>query len=197
MDIKYKAMGDYQTNCYVLSLNDSELIVDPGVDAFSWVKQNVRNPIAILNTHGHFDHIWSNQALKEYFHIPIYCPVDDAFMLSIQQFGVNFPTSKADEIVKRDKLVEIGDFKVKFWHFAGHTPGCSALQIEDCMFSGDFLFKRSIGRVDFPYSNPQDMKKSIQKVLQFKEDLKLYPGHGECSTLFEEQKHLLVWYDYL
>ncbi len=197
MNIKYKAMGSYATNCYIVSKNGEELIIDPGVGAFSWVKQNVKNPLAILNTHGHFDHVWSNNELKKFFNIPIYCPKNDAFMLSVDTFNTGVPESLADFEVEPDENVKIGNFEIKFWHFAGHTPGCSALQIEDCLFSGDFLFKRSIGRVDFPYSNPQDMKKSIKKVLEFNKNLTIYPGHGESSTLFAEQKNLPTWLRYI
>lgn len=186
-------MGDYQTNCYIVSIGKTDIIIDPGVGASSWVKENVSNPLAILNTHGHFDHVWSNQDLKKYFNIPIYCPKDDCFMLDLDLFDTGVPSSKADFKVEPDELVSIGDFKVKFWHFSGHTPGCSALQIEDALFSGDFLFKNSIGRVDFPYSNPSDMRKSIEKIMMFEDDLRLYPGHGAFSNLDKEKENLPAW----
>ena len=72
MDIKVQPMGDYQTNCYIVTINDKDLIIDPGVNAFSWIKRNVKNPIAILNTHGHFDHVWSNQEIKDNYKIKLY-----------------------------------------------------------------------------------------------------------------------------
>ena len=64
MTIKSQAMGSYQTNCYIVTINDKDLIIDPGMDATQWVIDNTTNPIAILNTHGHFDHVWSNAQLK-------------------------------------------------------------------------------------------------------------------------------------
>jgi len=63
-------MGAYQTNCYIVSNSKEELIIDPGMGATEWVLQNVKNPLAILNTHGHFDHVWSNSELKLYLKIP-------------------------------------------------------------------------------------------------------------------------------
>jgi glyoxylase-like metal-dependent hydrolase (beta-lactamase superfamily II) len=197
MKILKQPMGDYQTNCYIVTINDKDIIIDPGIGATSWVVQNTTNPIAILNTHGHFDHIWSNQELKEQLNIPIYCPKDDCFMLEDDPFLYGTPKSKADVCVKPDEQIMLDDIKVIFHHFAGHTPGCSAIQIEDKLFSGDFIFKRSIGRVDLPYSNKEDMRKSIQKVLNFKQELDIYPGHGQNTTLFSEFDSLKAWLDYI
>lgn len=197
MDIKSKPMGDYQTNCFIVSTDEGDIIIDPGVGADKWVKKIANRPIAILNTHGHFDHIWSNQALKNEFSIPIYCPKDDVFMLNSNLFGHNVPPSEADFQVDIDQVINLGGLEIKFWHFPGHTPGCSAIEIGSSLFSGDFIFKRSIGRVDFPYSNPDDMKNSINKILEFKRDLDVYPGHGEFTTLKEEQKTLPSWLRYI
>ncbi len=197
MKIISKAMGAYQTNCYIVEKKGFELIIDPGVEAVSWVKSHVSNPKAILNTHGHFDHIWSNAELSRELNIPIYCPKDDAFMLENDIFSHGTPCSKADVEVEHDEEFSIEDCQIRFWHFPGHTPGCSAIQIEDALFSGDFLFKRSIGRVDFPYSDAEAMKKSLEKIMSFKQDFTLYPGHGESSSLFEEQKNIPLWLRYL
>ncbi|HIP31040.1 MAG TPA: MBL fold metallo-hydrolase, partial [Sulfurospirillum arcachonense] len=81
MTIKYQPMGAYQTNCYIVEVEGKEFIIDPGMDATDWVLKNTTNPVAILNTHGHFDHVWSNKELKEKLNIPIYVPKDDEFML--------------------------------------------------------------------------------------------------------------------
>ncbi len=197
MDIKQKPCGIYMTNCYIVNVDGKEFIIDPGVDATQWVKDNVKNPVAILNTHGHFDHVWSNAELKEYCNIPIYAPKDDVFMLSSDPFSQGTPQSSADVEVVGDEEFEIEGVKVKYFLFPGHTPGCSAILIGDVFFSGDFIFKSSIGRVDFPYSNPEDMKKSIEKFLQFKENYRVYPGHGESTDVFSEQKTLPAWLNYL
>ncbi len=190
-------MGAYQTNCYIFSNGKEEIIIDPGIGATSWVLENIKNPVAILNTHGHFDHVWSNKELKEKLFIPIYCPKDDAFMLKNDPFEQGTPPSEADILVDGDETFKIGDFEVKFLHFPGHTPGCSAIEIEDCFFSGDFIFAGSIGRVDFPYSNPADMKKSIEKFLKIPYDKKVYTGHGGSTTIKQEQKTLPAWLNYI
>jgi glyoxylase-like metal-dependent hydrolase (beta-lactamase superfamily II) len=187
VNIKYEPMGMYQTNCYIVEVNGKEFIIDPGMDATDWVLKNTKNPVAILNTHGHFDHVWSNKD------IPIYVPKDDEFMLKDDPFGQGTPSSQADILVVGDQEFDIEGVMVKFLHFPGHTPGCSAILIGDTLFSGDFVFKGSIGRVDFPYSSPADMKESIEKFLHVQEDWTIYTGHGEPTTVQSEQRTLPMW----
>ena len=83
MQIKVQPMGEYQTNCYIATIEGKDFIIDPGVDATSWVLENVTNPVAILNTHGHFDHVWSNDELQKKLNIPLYTPKDDIKLLKI------------------------------------------------------------------------------------------------------------------
>lgn len=195
--ILLKPMGVLETNCYIVFLPKGEVIIDPGMDAAEWVIANVQNPIAIFNTHGHFDHVWSNYELQTKLQIPIYTPKSDAFMLLHDPFGYGMASSVPDFEVKEDAKFEIGGSEIEFLHFPGHTPGCSAIKIADMLFSGDFIFKDSIGRTDFPYSSPEDMKKSILRFLEIKENFKIYPGHGESTTSKAEQKSLSFWLNYL
>ncbi len=194
MQIKVKPMGAYQTNCYILTIDNKEYIIDPGVDAASWVLENVKNPQAILNTHGHFDHVWSNSELAQKLGIPIYCPKDDAFMLEKDPFAYGVPPSKANYLVKPNEKVTIADNSFTFWHFPGHTPGCSVIEYNNIWFSGDFLFKGSIGRWDFKYSNKNDMLQSLKRLKKLKlPNKKILPGHNEATTLYNELKHLTYW----
>ncbi len=193
MKIKAKPMGMYQTNCYIVTIDDKDIIIDPGVGATSWIEKSVKNPIAILNTHGHFDHVWSNQEIKKIFNIPIFIHKDDAFLLQIDQFGVNLPKSRADFLVENEESINLDGTQFRFLHFPGHTPGCSVIEFEDVWFSGDFIFKGSIGRVDFPYSNPKEMKKSLLRFKNIDYDRVVYPGHGEPTTIKNEQKYIDYW----
>jgi hydroxyacylglutathione hydrolase len=193
MEIKIQPMGPYQTNCYIVRIGEKELIIDPGKGATKWVLENVKNPLAILNTHGHFDHVWSNQELKEKLEIPIYAPKDDAFMLESDPLSQGTPPSKADICVQPDETIMIEDIKIKFLYFPGHTPGCSVIEIEDIWFSGDFLFRSSIGRWDFRYSSGKSMLESLGRVAKIKEDYTIYPGHGEATTLKEEMRYIPYW----
>ncbi len=195
MTILKKPMGDYMTNCYIVTIDDKDIIIDPGIGATSWVIENCKNPAVILNTHGHFDHVWSNSELKQRLNIPIYCPVDDCFMLENDPFEYGTPRSKANLKVSNDEAINIGNQEVIFHHFPGHTPGCSAIQIQNHLFCGDFIFENSIGRSDFPFSNSQDMQKSIKKILSWSGDFVLHPGHGNDTTLNKERSSLKSWLD--
>ena len=190
-------MGSYQTNCYIVTVDGKDLIIDPGVNATEWVLDNVTNPVAVLNTHGHFDHVWSNDAVKSVLHIPLYCPKDDIFMLTNDPFSQGTPPSSADVAVEPDSTLDIAGIPVTFHHFPGHTPGCSTIEIGDIWLSGDFLFEGSIGRWDFPYSSGTQMVESLKKVQRFTEDFTLYPGHGMSTTLKREQRGIPQWIRYV
>ena len=193
MQIKVQPMGVYQTNCYIATVDGKDFIIDPGVNATEWILENVTNPVAILNTHGHFDHVWSNAELQEKLGVKLYTPKGDVPLLTASEWMPELPPSTPDVIVKADEELEISGVKVKFRHSPGHCPGCSMIEIEDAMFSGDFIFERSIGRTDFPYSSPQDMKKSLEKFKLLDFDKTLYPGHGGTTTIKQEQQHSDYW----
>jgi len=197
MGIKIQPMGDYQTNCYIINVDNKDFIIDPGVGATDWVKANVTNPVAILNTHGHFDHVWSNKQVSEELGLKIYTPKDDNFMLQKDPYGFGMTPSSADVLVEPDEEFDFDGVKVKFHHFPGHTPGCSAIEINDNLFSGDFIFQNSIGRTDFPFSSPQSMKESIEKVLKWDRNIRIFPGHGSSTSLNAERSSLENWKNYL
>lgn len=193
MQVKVHPMGDYQTNCYVVTLDDKDFIIDPGVNALPWLKKMVKNPVAVLNTHGHFDHVWSNQEVKEFFKVKLYTPKNDEFMLTLNPYNLGMPSSYADVLVNEDEELQISGVKVKFHYFPGHTPGCSVIEINNTLFSGDFIFKGTIGRFDFPNSNSLDMKNSLNKILKWEKDYDIYPGHGEKTTLKRELENIRQW----
>ena len=193
MQVDFSLFGPYQTNCFIVTKNNKSIIIDPGMDADEWVIEEAKNPIAIINTHGHFDHIYSNSAIKNYFNIPIIIHEKDAFMLENDIFEMNTPKSEADILIDSDKTIKLDDFEISFKHFPGHTPGSMTIEIEDNMFSGDFVFKGTIGRYDFPYSSRNDMKKSIEKFLKLDYDKKIYTGHGTTTSIKNAQKDLKKW----
>ena len=195
MQIIIQPMGAYQTNCYIATIDGTDFIIDPGMGATQWVLDNVTNPVAILNTHGHFDHVWSNAEVKEKLKLPIYCPKGDVFMLTDDPLNQGTPPSDPEVISVGDEELEIEGVMIKFRHFPGPTPGCSIIEIEDVWFSGDFLFEQSIGRWDFPSSSGEQMADSLQRALTIKEDYTIYPGHGMSTTLKAEQRVIPFWID--
>lgn len=193
MEILTQPMGPYQTNCYIVRIDGKELIIDPGVGATEWVMDNVTHPVAILNTHGHFDHVWSNRELKEKLGIPLYTPKGDIFLLQSSTFMPGLPPSTPDVEVEGDENFDIAGISVKFHHFPGHCPGCSMIEIGDAIFSGDFIFHNSIGRWDFPYSDGEAMKQSLRKFSTMNSSKTLHPGHGGPTTVPAEQRNIDYW----
>ncbi len=193
MQIKIQPMGIYQTNCYIITVDNKEFIIDPGVDAMEWIEQNITNPVAILNTHGHFDHVWSNAEVQKKLGIPLYTPKGDVPMLSESSWMKDLPPSIPDVIVEDNQEFDFDGVKVKFRHFPGHCPGCSTIEIGDAMFSGDFIFERSIGRTDLPYSSPSDMRDSLERFKKLDYDKTVYPGHGGTTTIKQEQQYADYW----
>ncbi len=193
MNIKVQPMGEYQTNCYIVTIANKDFIIDPGLGATEWVIDNVTNPVAILNTHGHFDHVWSNSELQKKLNIPLYTPKEDKGYLTDAKWMPELPPSIPDIEVQADEEFDFDGVRVKFRHFPGHTPGCSTIEIDKAMFSGDFIFERSIGRTDLPYSNPEDMKKSLAKFKELNFDKTIYPGHGNTTTIKQEQQYADYW----
>lgn len=194
MQIISQACGAYATNCYIIKHEKGDFIIDPGQGAFEFIQKNAQKPKAIFNTHGHFDHIWDNKAVQEAFQIPLYIHEKDEFMLA-DPFETGHAHSKADFLVADEKEFEVAGVKFKFLFYPGHTPGCCMIELvgENLAFSGDFLFKGTIGRYDFPYSSANLMKQSLEKVTLVKENLRLLPGHGEQTTLATEQRNLRYW----
>ena len=197
MEIKIQPMGATQTNCYIVTIENKDFIIDPGINATEWVLSNVTNPVAILNTHGHYDHIWSNAALQQKLNTPLYTPKEDAFMLQKCPLGQTPPLSKPDVLVDGDEKITIEGVEINYRHFPGHTPGNSIIEIEDVWFSGDFLFQQSIGRWDFPFSSRESMIESLEKAMKIEENFTLYPGHGMSTTLKQEQRGMPMWLNYV
>ena len=190
MQILKRAFGEYVTNCYILKGEQGDLVIDPGQGSYDWVMQNTGKIAAVLNTHGHFDHVYDDAKLQR-AGAKIYIHEDDAFMLRADPFETMPEPIEADVLIKgQEQSLEIAGFNVKFSLFAGHTPGSCMIEAGGVIFSGDVIFKGSIGRWDFPFSNGEQMKESLHKILQIKGDFMLYPGHGPNTSLAAERQNL-------
>ena len=190
MQILKKAFGEYATNCYILKGERGDLVIDPGQGSFDWVMQNTGKIAAVLNTHGHYDHVYDDAKLQR-MGAKIYIHESDAFMLRADPFETMPGSIEADVLVKgQEQSLEIAGFNVKFSLFAGHTPGSCMIEVGGVIFSGDVIFKGSIGRWDFPFSSDAQMRESLHKILQIKGDFTLYPGHGPNTSLQAERQNL-------
>jgi glyoxylase-like metal-dependent hydrolase (beta-lactamase superfamily II) len=169
MKIEKIVIGAYQENCYLLETNNKYLLVDPGEGLDKILEFiNGKDIVGILITHGHNDHIASLDEIVNKFNYPVY---------------------RYDNL-KEGRLV-IGPFNIEVIFVSGHTPDsvCYYFRGEKVMMTGDFLFKESIGRCDLEGGNFTIMKESINKIKKYDDDITIYPGHGDKSTLGYEKKY--------
>ena len=192
--------GALAENCYIIADGDIACIIDPGDDAediIDIIKEKDLNVKYILLTHGHFDHIGAVSAVREFTGASVCIHKDDDFMLTDSMknlsayMGESCSMKGADVLLRDGSIVEFGTKKIKVVHTPGHTPGGVCYIVDDVMFSGDTLFFMSIGRSDFPYSDPHALDVSLNVVIKnIAGDLTVYPGHGEATSLeFEKQNN--------
>lgn len=196
--IKKLILGMMQTNCYVVyNNNDDCIVIDPGANGQKvarYIEENEFNLIAILLTHGHFDHIGAVDYLYQRYHCGIYTDQASFELLKNPQLNLSFYEEDFivnSPILKSSQHMQIGDWDIEWMLLEGHCQGSSMIYIpsEKALFSGDVLFAGSIGRFDFPTSSHFETKQSMETIQSFEFDARLLPGHGEESTLLYEQKN--------
>ena len=194
MLIKAIPVGMYQENSYVVMDEETKdcIIIDPGEEAFkieSVIDSLLAKPKMILLTHGHFDHVGAVKALSEKYKIPFYINKKDEEMMEkkVDVFG---SLKKADGYLKEGDILDFSkNYKIKCLETPGHTPGGLCFLIDNCLFTGDTLFRESIGRSDFVGGNLQDLLKSIkEKILPLGDFIAVYPGHGMSTTIKHEKE---------
>lgn len=200
MKIDIIIVGDLYVNCYIISKNKDAIIIDPGSDfekIKSFIDSNELKPLAIVNTHGHFDHVGAIEDLKSEYNIPLYMHEGDEFLLKnavehASMFGIfGIKSSNIDNYLEDNQLLAFGDIKLKVLHTPGHSPGGVSLYLGEAkaVFTGDTLFKDSVGRTDFPYADFNTLANSIKnKLYVLDDDVTVYPGHGPSSTIGYEKK---------
>lgn len=173
MKIESIRVGMLGTNCYILGKNDKVLVVDPGDEADK-IKSIIgkRKVVGIIVTHYHFDHIGALNEIKQWSGANIY-----------------------DYINLEEGMCKIDDFEFETIYTPGHKEDLISIYFKDeqALFCGDFIFENSIGRFDLEGSNFRDMKKSIRKILTYPMEMKIYPGHGDATTLAHEKNNLESW----
>ncbi len=206
--------GMLACNCYVLAerAGADAIVVDPGQRAMGPLRrildENRLTPAAVLLTHGHIDHIWSAQKVADTYGCPAYIHPEDRFMLSDPikgfgprlgqiAFGALFREPRQVVELERDgDNVDVGDtssITVTVDHTPGHTRGSVVFRVEgdgsDIVFTGDTLFRQSVGRTDLPGGSGRDLLGSIvTKLMVLDDDTVVLPGHGEKSTIGFERR---------
>lgn len=170
MKIDRVVVGDLQTNCYVLSIGNNCLVIDPG-DEYNKIKQVIgnKNVVGVIVTHNHFDHVGA----INYF--------DKIYDYNNLGEGIN----------------KIGKFSFEVIYTPGHTDDSIVIYFKDnnIMFVGDFIFKDGVGRTDLG-GNYYDLVKSIKKISKYDKDIILYPGHGDSTKIGIEIEKLVSLYSY-
>ena len=186
MEIFTMPLGAYQTNCYLVwGAGDTCVVIDPGYQPQDVLAQaaNLGKTVgAILLTHGHFDHVGGVKEIAEKTGCPVYVSEEELTLDPRMTAGPLFYTHTYGQ------TFTLGDLFFQILPTPGHTPGSVCLICGDTMFSGDTLFVGSIGRTDFPGSNPKQMWQSLSLLEGLDKDYTVLPGHGEATTLFEEKR---------
>ncbi|MHC4070661.1 MAG: MBL fold metallo-hydrolase [Planctomycetota bacterium] len=205
MKIDHLILGAYETNSYVLRSSDTTkncLVIDTGLEAgrlIDFLKEQELNPVALVLTHGHVDHIGGVAALRTQFpDMKICIHKLDAEMLTDPQAnlsamtGAVFTTEPEDVSLQEHSIVEQAGIELTVLHTPGHTPGGISLYSKEsgAAFVGDTLFADSIGRTDFPNGNMSQLLGSIrEKLFTLPDETQVYPGHGPATTIGHEKAY--------
>lgn len=196
--LKY-SLGQLQANCYFLIEDNNCLIIDPGDEANFILEEFQRRKlklVGILATHGHFDHIMAVGEIQKSFNTPLYISKKDLFLINRVKKTAEYFLGYKPVVFKpknikffNKKTFHISSFMFQVIQTPGHTPGscCFYFANENIVFTGDTLFKDGIGRYDFSYSNEEDLKNSLKKIFLLPEEVIVYPGHGEETTIEKEK----------
>lgn len=195
---RYKT-GPLDVNTYlVCDLKEKKcIIIDLGSDIEKILKdiEEIGCKLEyILNTHGHFDHIWGEKEAQDLVKgLKVYINKEDEQMVNNLEDITrmwNLPLQNPPKVQTFDETSElkVGSVPIKVIHTPGHTKGGTCFLIEDKLFSGDTLFRLSVGRTDLPGGSFEEIEKSIkEKLFVLDDNIKVYPGHGEETTIGYEK----------
>ena len=196
-------MGAFETNCYIVGSSEGNAaVIDPADSADVILEALARNKLnlkMILLTHGHFDHIGACEELAVETGAEVYVNEKDNQLLSDYDKNVgvlkmyvpqsHFKAAEADKFVKEGDEIHLDEVTFKVMETPGHPAGSVCYFTDGCLFSGDTLFRGSIGRSDNYSGDPVVQQKTLMRLCEIQGDYKLYAGHGDDSTLKYEQHY--------
>ncbi len=198
MEIKVLPLGDIQANCYLISTDNSAVVIDPGFKSqivTEFLKENSNKECLILLTHAHFDHIGGALDLRENTGVKIGIGALENPALSDSQvnlsdmFQTHLSPFSADILFNDNDEFSVGDIVFRVIHTPGHTVGGVCYLTDGILFSGDTLFHGSIGRTDFPNGDFAVLESSIKKLYCLSGDTVVLSGHGDKTTIEQEKNY--------
>lgn len=186
--------GKLRENCYILR-NDSldGIIIDPGSNSVDIIDHLVKAKVhlrAIINTHGHYDHIGAVAEIQDFFGVPFYLHSNDEQLLKrANLYGYLFDDQSKIKIPVINVFLDtfdtlrFGTIRVKVIPSPGHTSGSVSFLIENYLFTGDALFHNCAGRTDLPGGDESALRQSLKMLLNYPPETVFYPGHGASATL--------------
>jgi hydroxyacylglutathione hydrolase len=193
-------LGDYQTNCHVVTSGEDCWVVDCGYEPgelIAHIQAHSLKPSAILLTHCHADHIAGLDQLRSVIgNVPVMCHESESTwnmnpMLNLSGLaGMPVTAEPPNGFLTPGNEITLGSSTWEVLHSPGHSPGsiCFIHRDTNHAIVGDTLFAGSIGRHDFPTSDVDDLRHSIREVLmKLPDEMTIYPGHGPSSTIGHER----------
>ena len=204
MIVEVFPLGPAETNAYLLGCSKTKqaALIDVPFQTSEIVLKKAQdlglNIVMILLTHSHWDHTAEAANVKEQLKVPIYIHPDDARNLEdpgSDGLPLYFPIKgvKPDEFLHDGQVIALGALTIQVIHTPGHSPGgvCFYVPAESTLFSGDTLFRGTIGNLSFPTGRPQLMWQSLKKLALLPSNTKVYPGHGGATTIGRESGSLM------
>lgn len=204
MEIIRKPLGLYKTNCYIVKdymvhcqedmcyREEVCVVIDPGHHGHQIIDLiGTARPLAILITHGHADHICAVDTLVDHYGIPVYMNRKDDELLRVKR---RMPSSYKERFIAPyhhlgEGELELGPFHLVIRETPGHSAGSVLIQIGDDLFTGDTLFKGTIGKYTTFNGSEEDLYHSMERIITLDPNLRIHPGHAEGSTMGEEVQH--------
>ena len=201
MEIKTFEAGPLSANNYLLTDGDEAVMIDcSAVEPKMLEELKGKTLKYILLTHGHFDHVLGINRMKEKTGAKTLVHKNDVERIEecadfMRSFGIGgIETPQVDEFLEDGQIIKFGNCELKVIFTPGHTQGCVCYSIDDKLFSGDTLFRGSCGRCDLPGGDFRQIKESINNIIfKMDDNIKVYPGHGETTTIgYEKQFNEIV-----
>lgn len=198
MNIITQPQGQFGANCYMVSSEDAALLIDVFTvtdKVREFIKDNAGKEMLILATHRHFDHVAGIYDARILSGAAVGVGKLDACGLESREeslssmFAVEQTEFTPEYLFEDGDVINIGDMAVRVIHTPGHTEGSVCYLISNVIFSGDTLFKQSVGRTDLPTGSRVAQKASLNKLFSLSDDYTIYPGHDSPTTLSYERSY--------